>query len=119
VTVCFDRGGWSAAQFADMMEAGFGLLAYRKGQVADPSTPVAKCDVRRGAGPTRLQFLDPQNGKHIVIPSQVSRRPAGSLADLDAGDISGGWMSVDKLWLNHTARALPDPGSAQRRITRQ
>jgi transposase len=35
VTVCFDRGGWSPALFADITEAGFGLLTWRKGPASD------------------------------------------------------------------------------------
>jgi hypothetical protein len=35
VTVCFDRGGWSPALFADITAAGFGLLTWRKGPAAD------------------------------------------------------------------------------------
>ena len=35
VTVCFDRGGWSPALFADITEAGFGLLTWRKGPAPD------------------------------------------------------------------------------------
>ena len=35
VTVCFDRGGWSPALFADITEAGSGLLTWRKGPVPD------------------------------------------------------------------------------------
>jgi hypothetical protein len=31
VTVCFDRGGWSPALFADITGAGFDLLTWRKG----------------------------------------------------------------------------------------
>jgi hypothetical protein len=34
-TVCFDRGGWSPALFADITAAGFGLLTWRKGPVPD------------------------------------------------------------------------------------
>jgi transposase len=30
VTLCFDRGGWSPDLFADITDAGFGLLTYRK-----------------------------------------------------------------------------------------
>ena len=37
VTVCFDRGGWSPALFADITEAGFGLLTWRKGPAPDVS----------------------------------------------------------------------------------
>ncbi len=32
VTVCFDRSGWSPAVFADIIEAGFDLLTWRKGR---------------------------------------------------------------------------------------
>src|SRR5258706_2527396 len=36
VTVCFDRGGWSPALFADILEAGVELLTYRKGTPPEP-----------------------------------------------------------------------------------
>jgi len=35
VTVCFDRGGWSPALFADILDAKFDLLTYRKGRSPD------------------------------------------------------------------------------------
>jgi hypothetical protein len=35
VTVGFDRGGWSPALFADLTEAGFDVLTYRKGTIPD------------------------------------------------------------------------------------
>jgi transposase len=35
VTVCFDRGGWSPALFADITGAGFDLLTWRKGLAPD------------------------------------------------------------------------------------
>jgi transposase-like protein len=35
VTVCFDRGGWSPALFADITAAGFELLTWRKGPAPD------------------------------------------------------------------------------------
>jgi hypothetical protein len=35
VTVGFDRGGWSPALFADLIQAGFDVLTYRKGAIAD------------------------------------------------------------------------------------
>ena len=35
MTVCFDRGGWSPALFADITEAGFDLLTWRKGPAPD------------------------------------------------------------------------------------
>jgi hypothetical protein len=35
VTVCFDRGGWSPSVFADIIDAGFDLLTWRKGPPPD------------------------------------------------------------------------------------
>ncbi|MGB6578435.1 MAG: putative transposase [Streptosporangiaceae bacterium] len=35
VTVCFDRGGWSPALFADILQAGFDVLTWRKGPAPD------------------------------------------------------------------------------------
>jgi transposase len=35
VTVCFDRGGWSPALFADITGAGFDVLTWRKGSAPD------------------------------------------------------------------------------------
>ena len=35
MTVCFDRGGWSPALFADITEAGFDVLTWRKGPAPD------------------------------------------------------------------------------------
>jgi transposase len=35
VTVCFDRGGWSPALFADITAVGFDLLTWRKGPAPD------------------------------------------------------------------------------------
>ena len=50
VTVCFDRGGWSPALFADITAAGFDLLTWRKGpapdQPADEFTAVTCTDDR-------------------------------------------------------------------------
>ena len=50
VTVCFDRGGWSPALFADITEAGFDLLTWRKGPApdlpADAFTTIACADDR-------------------------------------------------------------------------
>ena len=37
VTVCFDRGGWSPALFADITAAGFDLLTWRKGPGPGPA----------------------------------------------------------------------------------
>ncbi len=45
VTVCFDRGGWSPALFAGIIDAGFDLLTWRKGPAPDvPSEEFAKVE---------------------------------------------------------------------------
>ena len=52
-TLCFDRGGWSPALFADITAAGFDLLTYRKAPGKDiPDLPAdafttVTCDRRR------------------------------------------------------------------------
>jgi Helix-turn-helix domain len=40
VTVCFDRGGWSPALFAEITGAGFDLLTWRKGPSPDVQADV-------------------------------------------------------------------------------
>ena len=40
VTVCFDRGGWSPALFADITGAGFDVLTWRKGPAPDLAAEV-------------------------------------------------------------------------------
>ena len=48
VTVCFDRGGWSPALFADITAAGFDLLTWRKGPAPDlPADAVHHHHLRR------------------------------------------------------------------------
>jgi hypothetical protein len=50
VTVCFDRGGWSPALFADITAAGFEVLTWRKGPApelpAEAFTAVTSTDDR-------------------------------------------------------------------------
>ena len=43
VTLCFDRGGWSPDLFADIIDARFGLLTYRKNEAGEdtPALPAA------------------------------------------------------------------------------
>ena len=38
-TLCFDRGGWSPALFADITDAGFDLLTYRKNNTGKGRSP--------------------------------------------------------------------------------
>ena len=39
VTLCFDRGGWSPDLFADIIDARFGLLTYRKNKAGKDARP--------------------------------------------------------------------------------
>jgi hypothetical protein len=85
VTVCFDRGGWSPALFADITEAGFDLLTWRKGPAPDlpagASTTITCADDRGReheydlAGTTvTLRISDgPRKGQTVPL-RQVSRR---------------------------------------------
>jgi transposase-like protein len=110
VTVCFDRGGWSPALFADITGAGFDLLTWRKGPApdlpADAFTTITCADDR--GRQHRYDLADtavtltisdgPRKGQTVSL-RQVSRRvPARgggtrqihaltSRTDLAAGEI--------------------------------
>ena len=114
VTVCFDRGGWSPALFADITDAGFDLLTWRKGPA--PDLPAAEfttitCADDHGreheydlAGTTvTLDINDgPRKGETVIL-RQVTRRVPGrrgatagavrqihmltTRRDLDAGEV--------------------------------
>jgi transposase-like protein len=109
VTVCFDRGGWSPALFADITAAGFGLLTWRKGPApdlpAETFTTVA-CTDDRGrrheydlADTTvELGISDgPRKGQTVTLRQVTRRVPARhgtrqihaltSLDDLAAGEV--------------------------------
>jgi len=87
VTVCFDRGGWSPALFADITAAGFDLLTWRKGPA--PDVPAGKfttitCADDRGrehaydlAGTTITLTISegPRKGQAVSL-RQVTRRVA-------------------------------------------
>jgi hypothetical protein len=85
VTVCFDRGGWSPALFADILDAGFDLLTYRKGPVLDLPGAVftkAACTDDRGRrhdydlADTTVELAlseGPRKGETVTL-RQVSRR---------------------------------------------
>jgi hypothetical protein len=110
VTVCFDRGGWSPALFADITSAGFDLLTYRKGPA--PDLPAAAfttitCTDDRGRA-HEYQLADttvaleiaegPRKGQTVSL-RQVTRRVPGrrgiirqvhtltSRTDLPAGEV--------------------------------
>ena len=110
VTVCFDRGGWSPALFADITGAGFDLLTYRKGPVADlPVTAFTKvtCTDDRGRA-HEYQLADtivaleitegPRKGQTVSLRQVTRHEPASrgairqvhtltSRADLPADEV--------------------------------
>ena len=110
VTVCFDRGGWSPALFADITSAGFGLLTYRKGPAADlpaAAFTTVTCTDDRGRA-HEYQLADttvaleitegPRKGEHVTLRQVTRREPASrgairqvhtltSRTDLPAGEV--------------------------------
>jgi hypothetical protein len=110
VTVCFDRGGWSPALFADITGAGFDLLTYRKGLAADlpgPAFTTITCTDDRGR-PHEYELADttvalaisegPRKGEHVTLRQVTRREPASggtvrqvhtltSRTDLPAGEV--------------------------------
>jgi transposase len=110
VTVCFDRGGWSPALFADITGAGFDLLTWRKGPA--PDLPAAAfttitCADDRGrehaydlAGTTVTLTIreGPRKGQTVPLRQVTRRVPARhggtrqihaltSRTDLAAGEV--------------------------------
>jgi hypothetical protein len=110
VTVCFDRGGWSQALFADITGAGFDLLTYRKGPVADlpgPAFTTVTCTDDRGRS-HEYELADttvaleigegPRKGEHVTLRQVTRREPASggavrqvhtltSRTDVPAGEV--------------------------------
>jgi hypothetical protein len=88
VTVCFDRGGWSPALFADITAAGFDMLTWRKGpapdQPADAFTAVACTDDQGRAHACDLADTTvtlaindgPRKGQTVTLRQVTRRVPA-------------------------------------------
>jgi transposase-like protein len=110
VTVCFDRGGWSPALFADITAAGFDLLTWRKGPApdvpADAFTTLACTDDRGRAHEYELADTTvtlgisdgPRKGQAVTLRQVTRRVPAKAGAtrqihtltsrdDLPAGEV--------------------------------
>jgi Transposase protein len=110
VTVCFDRGGWSPDLFADVLEAGFDLLTYRKGPVADlPAAAFAAVACADDRGRAHEYYLadttvaleireGPRKGEAVSLRQVTRREPAArggtrqvhtltSRTDLPAGEV--------------------------------
>jgi hypothetical protein len=96
VTVCFDRGGWSPALFADITTAGFDVLTWRKGPA--PDVP--------GDAFTAITCTDDRGGQH-----------AYELADttVELG-ISDGPRKGQTMTLRQVTRLVPAKGSGTRQI---
>ena len=116
VTVCFDRGGWSPALFADITAAGFGLLTWRKGPAPDlPAevfTTVACTDDRGRAheyeladSTVELSISEgPRKGQTVTlrqvtrrVPAKGRRHPADPRADLPHRPACRGGLLADDL----------------------
>jgi hypothetical protein len=96
VTVCFDRGGWSPALFADITAAGFGLLTWRKGPA--PDLPAAAF--------TTVTCTDDRGRAHEY-----------ELADTTAElGISEGPRKGQTVTLRQVTRRVPARGGATRQI---
>lgn len=100
VTVCFDRGGWSPALFADIIGAGFDLLTWRKGPV--PDLPAG-------------QFSD------ISCDDDHGRRHDYRVADSTevALAITDGPRKGEVVTLRQVSRQVPARGGARSGSTRQ
>jgi transposase len=96
VTVCFDRGGWSPALFADITEAGFDVLTWRKGPA--PDVPAAEF--------TTITCTDDRGGRHEY-----------DLADttVELG-ISQGPRKDQTVTLRQVTRLVPAKAGATRQI---
>src|SRR5258708_14167705 len=72
VTVCFDRGGWSPALFADITGAGFDLLTWRKGPA--PALPAGQFTTITCAGDRGRQHQYDLADTTITLPSSEGPR---------------------------------------------
>jgi hypothetical protein len=96
VTVCFDRGGWSPGLFADITEAGFDVLTWRKGPA--PDVPAAEF--------TAIACTDDRGGRHEYDL-------AGTTVELG---ISQGPRKGQTVTLRQVTRRVPSKAGATRQI---
>jgi hypothetical protein len=96
VTVCFDRGGWSPALFADVLAAGFDVLTWRKGPA--PDLPAAEF--------TTITCTDDRGGRHEY-----------DLAGTTVGlGISQGPRKGQTVTLRQVTRLVPAKGGGTRQL---
>jgi hypothetical protein len=96
VTVCFDRGGWSPALSADITEAGFGVLTWRKGPA--PDVPAGQF--------TTITCTDDRSRRHQY-------ELAGTTVELG---ISEGPRKGQTVTLRQVTRLVPAKGGGTRQI---
>ena len=127
VTVCFDRGGWSPALFADITEAQFDLLTWRKGPApdiqADEFTTITCADDRGREHAYDLTDTTvalgihdgPRKGQTVPLRQVTRRVPARgagtrqihaltSRTDLAAGEVC--WQLTSRWREEHDYREL-------------
>ena len=90
--LCFDRGGWSPALFADITDAGFDLLTYRKNDVGNdipdlPGTAFATASCTGDDGrehaydladtTTDLTISEGEHKGRVLTLRQITRRKPG------------------------------------------
>ena len=96
VTVCFDRGGWSPALFADITAAGFDVLTWRKGPAPDVAADAF----------TAITCTDDRGGRHEY-----------ELADTTVGlGISDGPRKGQTVELRQVTRLVPARAGGTRQI---
>jgi hypothetical protein len=96
VTVCFDRGGWSPALFADIRAAGFDLLTWRKGPAPD---------------------VPPETFATVTCADDRGREHEYDLADTTAGlEINEGPRKGQQVTLRQVTRRVPARGGGTRQI---
>ena len=84
MTVCFDRGGWSPALFADILDAGLGLL------------PTAKA---------RRRTCPPRRSPPSPAPTTAARLTSPKLADTTVAlDITEGPLKSQQVTLRQVTR---------------
>ena len=135
VTVCFDRGGWSPALFADITEAQFDLLTWRKGPApdvqADEFTTITCADDRGrehhyDLADTMITLTisqGPRKGQTVSLRQVTRRVPARgggtrqihaltSRTDLAAGEVC--WRLTSRWREENYFRYAPHPLRAGR-----
>jgi hypothetical protein len=96
VTVCFDRGGWSPALFADITGAGFDVLTWRKGPA--PDVPAGQF--------TTITCTDDRGGRHKYDLAEST---------VELG-ISDGPRKGQAVSLRQVTRRVPAKAGATRQI---